>query len=734
MAAALAYALVAGAVGIALRRYSRATWPAIAFLLLLPLLLTGQALLTGGVYGAIDLAYTSQPLGSVAERAGVTHVANPVNSDIYTEFIPWNAAVRDAIAHHQWPLWDRFSFCGTLLAGAVQSAPYHPLHLLALLLPLPPALTFLATMLFLIAAVSMFLFVRPMVSTEIPALFAAAVWMLAPHVGGFALTAYALALSTMPLVLLATRSLASCGAGFPACAPAAVLFLAALLAVTILAGHPETTLHIVTVAVAYFFYEHRFRWSRAIPLGLLAGVLALLISAISLLPFIEATRQTAEYRERQTFAAASWKPARSLHAARDALLPAPLARYRSDPAEVPGATYAGSLALALAVAGAFRRRDWFFIALFALGLLAGVRAILFTDVLHVLPLYSIAANEHLIWCCALSLAVLAAFGLEKPNAIVFVVCAIVMGFLSWPMIIPLLLAALASTNRRIAAFAILALFIIQRGGETAAFRASVPRSAFYPPFPGLELLRANEPFRIVGERSILPPNINVHYGLEDARGYQAMTLDRYAALERLWSVPQSTWSNRVETLDSPFLSLMNVRFALTKHAEAPPPGWRIVGAFDAYDVVENTRVLPRAFIPATVHAGVTRAEAFRGVETCGDFGAQAWIEGGERGTTANGRGSVTTREIGSKLDMKVSMANDGWIVISESAWNGWRAMIDGKPARVRIADAAFLGVQVPKGEHHVRIVYLPTSFVVGAGISGATLIALAASAVARLRR
>ena len=733
MAAALAYAVVAAAIGVALHRRARVSLPAVAVLVLLPLLLTGQALLRGGVYGSIDLAYTSEPLGSVAESAGITHVVNPVNSDVYTEFIPWHASVRDAIRHHQWPLWDRFSLCGNVLAGAVQSAPYHPLHLVALLLPLPSALTFIAATLFLIAAVSMFLFVRPMVSSEVPALLAAAIWMLAPHVGGFALTAYALALSTMPLVLLAARLLAH------ETSMNHMLLLAALLAVTIFAGHPETTMHIVTVAVAYFFYEHRFRWSRAIPLGVLAGVLALLIAAISLLPFIEAARQTMEYQDRATFVHVSWKPVRSLHAARDALLPASLARYRSDPEEVPGAAYVGSVAFALAAAGAIRKRPWFFIALFAFGLLAGVRAALFTDALRMVPLYSIAANEHLVWCAAFALAVLAAFGMEKPGAIVFLAVAVLIAAVSWPLLdaralLPLVLCAAAASLPRKMAIVILALFLVQRAGETAAFRTWVPRSAFYPPFPGVELLRSEEPFRIIGQRSIFPPNIATHYGLEDARGYSAITLERYAALEGYWSIPQSTWSNRVESLESPLLSLMNVRFALAKHAWPLPPSWRLLRAFDAYDVVENTRALPRAFVPATVHAGVTPNEAFRGVQTCGDFGAEAWIEGGERGTGGNGPGVITLREIGSKLDMHATMANDGWIVISQSAWNGWHATLDGKDARVRIANATFLGVYVPKGEHHVRLVYQPISFLVGGGITAATLLVLSAQCLVLRRR
>jgi hypothetical protein len=748
MAAALAYAFIAGAIGVALRRFARATPFAIAVLVLLPLLLSGQALLTGGVYGAIDLAYTSEPLASVAESAGVTHVVNPIASDIYTEFIPWHAAVRDAIRHHQWPLWDPFALCGTALAGAVQSAPYHPLHLIALVLPLPAALTFIATALFFIAAVSMFLFVRPLVSSDEPALVAAAIWMLAPHVGGYALTAYALALSTMPLVLLAARHLART----PSLRHA--LLLAMTLAVTILAGHPETTLHVVTIAIGYFFVErwraHDKLWGRAIPLGFLAGGLALLLTAFSLLPFIEAVRQTSEARERQTFVFVSWRATRSLHAARDSLLPAPLARYRSNREEVPGTAYAGSLALALALLGFYRRRDWFFAAVFFFGLLAAVRTALFSDALRVIPLFSISANEHLAWYCSLALAVLAAIGLDgatrRQLAVALIAVAILFAIVVAPdvlsatairALLPLAIAAgaaLVIRSPRAAAVSILLLCILQRGGETAPFRTWVPRSAFFPPFHGLELFHADEPFRIVGQRSILPPNLAAHYRLEDTRGYQAMTLERFASVEPYWSIPQPTWSNRVETLDSPFFSLMNVRFALVKQGRWLPASWQVLAHFDGYDVVENRRVLSRAFVPATVHAGVTRSEAFQGVETCGDFGDNAWIEGGERGTRLNGPGVVATREIGSKLDMYASMRNDGWIVISESAWNGWQAVIDGKPAQVRIADATFLGVYVPRGEHHVRLVYQPLSFVIGGGISVATMLLVAAVALLRLRR
>ena len=66
------------------------------------------------------------------------------------------------------------------------------------------------------------------------------------------------------------------------------------------------------------------------------------------------------------------------------------------------------------------------------------------------------------------------------------------------------------------------------------------------------------------------------------------------------------------------------------------------------------------------------------------------------------------------------------IVVSETAWKGWRAYVDGRRVEIQIANLAFLGVFVPAGDHNVRVVYLPHAFVIGRTISVATLIILIA--------
>src|SRR5712691_3396351 len=166
---AILYGITATCIVVSARRLQYLSAPIGIALLLLPLLFTGRALVTGRVYGPIDLMYDAEPLSSLARGAGVTSVANPAPSDVAAQFIPWNAAVRSAFEHREWPLWNPFELCGDILAGAAQSAPYHPVTLLSLLLPAADAITFIAAMTYFLAALSAFLFLRTICTSEVAA-------------------------------------------------------------------------------------------------------------------------------------------------------------------------------------------------------------------------------------------------------------------------------------------------------------------------------------------------------------------------------------------------------------------------------------------------------------------------------------------------------------------------------------------------------------------------------------
>src|SRR5258706_5257199 len=247
--AAILYLLTAVLCLALARRVARVSLRAGAALIALPLLFTGAALLTGRIYAPIDLAYTAEPLASVAREAGVTHVANAAASDVYAQFVPWNAALRWAVAHHEWPLWNPFELGGDVLAAAAQSAPYHPLTLIALLLPQAQALTYAAAMLFFVAALSLFLLARDLELGELASLFGAAAWAFSTHVVTFAHTAHGNAVAMTPFVLLAARRVAR----EPRPRSAALLLVA--LTLLMLCGHPESMLHVVFLASAFALFE-----------------------------------------------------------------------------------------------------------------------------------------------------------------------------------------------------------------------------------------------------------------------------------------------------------------------------------------------------------------------------------------------------------------------------------------------------------------------------------------------
>ena len=75
------------------RRISPAAAAAVA---LLPLSVTGRALLTGRVYGPIDLPFMSEPMHSIGPKYGITGVHNGLISDVYAQLIPWHHALREA--------------------------------------------------------------------------------------------------------------------------------------------------------------------------------------------------------------------------------------------------------------------------------------------------------------------------------------------------------------------------------------------------------------------------------------------------------------------------------------------------------------------------------------------------------------------------------------------------------------------------------------------------------------
>ena len=629
-------------------------------LILLPMLFTGRALLTNRVYAPIDLPYQFEPLAS--QQTIEPH--NIALSDLASQMIPWQKAVRHAFAQGEWPLWNPFILCGDILAAAAQPAVYEPVNLLGLILPLPHALTFGAAMTFFLAALFTFAFARALGCSETAALVGAAAYtfcaMIAFYVGWPLGRAWAL----FPLVLFGTRRLVrERKTGTLLCGLVLVIF----------AGHPESVLHVVACGAAYGLFEVlRMRAWKAIPLAILVGIAALLLTAIYLLPFAEAAPQTVEHSVRtKLYAPLPYEhlvrpEARTLRI-RQTFVPF----VQGDPLNVR----VGYVVLALALLAVRRRSGeaWFFLALAVAGFLITCGIPPLPHLLHKLPLFDIAINERLAFAASFALAILAALGAQTFK----------------PILVPLLLAVV----------------LIERVIEDGSIYPSLPARMFYPPVPALEKIRGDG--RVAGIGATLIPNASAMYGLEDVRGYEAMTFARLAETYPLWSRFQTAFYNSVDDPARPFLSMLNVRWFL-----------------DGTRVAENPHTLPRAFVPRSVRYEREGTAVLEQMKETTDFAERAWIETSlyEPHDTANGSGRVSIRRDGLAYELDATMERAGWIVVSESAWKGWRAYIDGRRVETRFANHAFLGIHVAAGRHRLRLVYLPESFTRGRTIS---LIALA---------
>src|SRR5438045_7838290 len=174
--------------------------PAALALLLLPMCITGKALLTGGVFGPVDLPYFTEPLRDMRVPLGVAKPHNGMLSDLYAQMIPWRKAVQFAISHRQWPLWNPFILSGTQLAAAAQPAAYSPFTLIACLLPVAHSITVSAALPVFLAGLGAFLFARELGCRELVALSAAAGWMYAGGMAFFVLWSLGSSWAWLPLV------------------------------------------------------------------------------------------------------------------------------------------------------------------------------------------------------------------------------------------------------------------------------------------------------------------------------------------------------------------------------------------------------------------------------------------------------------------------------------------------------------------------------------------------------
>jgi hypothetical protein len=761
--------------------------PVVAVLLALgPFLLTGKAMVTAGVYAPLDIAYQDQPLASHRDEQGIRGTRSPILGDVVFQEIPWRKAVREAMKNGRLPLWNRFQLAGEPLLAVQQPAVLHPATWIGFLLPLAQAWTFEMAFRHFLALLAMYLFLRDLDCGELPALLGATGWCFSDYLVFFAGYPLSPAAAAFPMLLVGLRRLAREPGG-----RAVGLTVAALL-LNVTSGHPETLLHAVAAAGVFFLFELGFvgRGKRAAPLALslLAGAITLGLSAVLLLPLVEALPHSAEHALRTAWYA---------HVDKSVSLPESLRRSIQDVVPyafgVSGrgkgaigfgepAAYAGAVLLPFAVVGLLspRREKWPILVITFIGLAMWARLPVVTDLVSSLPLFDIGLNERLVFLGAFGVCAFAALGAERvrrgrsggwlfaasiaASATIWALFrevrptlvrlglddAFLRERLLWqlaPLLVLALagaIAALRSRRRSSLAAALpaaaLLLLAVERRLEAGSLYPTFPNRAFYPDLAVLDPIPRQAPWRFTASSFQFVPNVSALYELEEVRGYEAMTFGPLTETFPLWCVPQPVWFNRVDDPTTPFLSFLNVRWVLTPMDAGVPPGWRVLSEGEGTRLLENPRALPRAFAPRFVRAEPIEARQREALGSIMDFAKHGVVAGVGTAWPAgewrpNGDATIRVESYRpQRLVLSVDARSEAIVGTSIPRWPGWKLEIDERRAPLFSYNRAFLGFEVPAGARRAVLTYLPDGFVWGAPISGVTAVACLIAHFFRRRR
>jgi Bacterial membrane protein YfhO len=686
-----------------------------------------------------DIAYQWRPW-SAALPAPV-RPRNPLLADVPLQMLPFHDLVRKRLLAGEMPLWASELGTGQPLLGNAQSAPFAPLHLMAL--PLPPlqALTVAVAWQVLVALLLMHALLEALGAGRAGAAFGAVAYALSVFEICWAYHPHGMAMAWIPGVLLSIvlvrRGEAGGMAGLVACGLGLLL-----------SGHPETaaTAALVSLVAAGVLAARPGGVSRrafVLELGLAAGLTACLAAPV-LLPVLDAIPESA--RQAMVSRRADLVQPPPFESRLLALIVDPL-RFgspRDDTWRGPFnfnelcSGYAGLLPLAVACAGAMLRprRILPILAGGCLALLVALRIDPFFTLATRLPAIGATPHARLRLVFVLAVALAGGLGLDvldrRRGRLALGACGLALSLAllllppppqvweqTWYLLT--LAGALAWSG---------AIFVV-KGTQAVRWLAVValladlvslnvryqpvvsPRFALTPPPPAVAYLAAQRgaaaaPFRVMGEYDALKPNLGALYGLWDPRGNDPIQPARAAfivgrSMRPRFEVGREVWLSP-PAFRQPLFDFLGLRFLLLRHRERLPPPWVPVWEEPGSRIWRNDAAFGLFFVPRSVLAVKDPVQA---TLACDDLQAVAFVGSGEASRQRQEGSVAMVRAEPNGFVVDVATSSGGLLASSVALVRGWRARTEKGEAAVREVDGGFLGVELGPGRHLLRLTYEP---------------------------
>ncbi len=675
-----------------------------------------------------------------------------VEGDFTNQFYPYRYFTADQIHRLRPPLWNPYIFGGHPFQADPQTAVFYPPALLTAAifgadgLPIE-ALELEVAAHYLLALIFSYIFFMVVIGRHVPAVGGAICFGLSGYLTSYPAQQLAILETAiwLPAVLLGIELAIRRGA---------TAFWAALasvpVAIALLAGHPQTLMFIIYLAIAYGVWRlHKARVSLVRSSVFLAsfGAASIGLSAVQLLPTLEfvglSSRGELSYGE----SAQGYR----LSSLLGMVTPA----WRGEKA-----LYLGAPAI-LAVTSLIsaRRPPWFWITVLVAALLLslGGSQPLF-PILHAgLPGYALFQHQERVMilpafaAAALVACWLASMGdsnepiARKLAGPVLVLVSVLSAWLLLPYV-----TARTSTgdpaNAGVDLAVLLATVVVTALILLASHRwpgATGITAMLLVAILFLDLVRVNygsnltrgqrdvigefsavadfladfpEPYRVFSEPdTFFPPNYGAIFGIPTLSGDSPIQLRRPHTAQRIHEI---RWKYRQS---------MNVKYHLS-------PGMELGGTEPAFTsgraslrwVIDN---LPLIWAVRDYRVASSEAEV---LELMGDAqfhpGDYVILEDRPTGLSRVLPGARPHTELASlgplRKIIKTRSDQPGLLVIAENFHPGWQALLDGQPTTIYRANYTAQALYLPSGEHVFTLLYLPSSLIAGAGISGLTIVLL----------
>ncbi|MBN1105113.1 MAG: YfhO family protein [Deltaproteobacteria bacterium] len=649
--------------------------------------------------------------------------------DIHRLFYPMKHFLASSLQNGEWPFWCSGYFCGAPFMSDIQSGLFYPLSLVFLLFPYPWSLNLYVALHFILGFLFFYLFIRGLDLCRESALLCGTSFCYGGYVISSVNTLNNLSTAIwLPAILWACQR-TSLHKGIRPILWAILVFSAAILG-----GEPQLLLlgTVLVFLCGLFLVPRPFSWRETAWRGttvLLIVFSAVLLTGVQLLSTFQDYQFSARLGglsfEEATRFSLPWAMLKHL------LWPLPFhGDFVHDPGALKGffpgsgqvpwllTVYPGILVAPLAVLGLFLKFSrqtlfWLFILLLSLAFAVGRNAPVYEMFYALFPFFRFP--EKFMLPVAVSLLVLAAYGFH--GLLEFLKRKGVRVSALSRLVILLLLMDLYWTHRGLNPFCPSSFYAVQEPSlqpmlaDEDLFRVYVDPEAEPP-----------DSFETIGRHHLqwqrmLMPNLGILRGLQHVGGQSGLELRYQYFITELLAKP---WKERIR-----FLSLANVKYIVSTQPLDTFPELREEVAKVSGLLYRIREPLPRAWMVGKlqpVRAGTLEELVDGSVDfsttalTRGDVVSRHWDAFlGEVPRPVYGNGTVR---------LEIDVERSAILVLSEAAYPGWRALLDGVEVKCLWLNLLFQGVELEPGRHRVEFVFTPPHFRISLTVSLLSLLTI----------